>query len=299
MSWKHLFVPTLTESGKPQGHHRLAYTDWGDPKNEHVVVCVHGLTRNCRDFDFLAAALQQDFRVICIDMVGRGRSDWLKHPLDYNSPLVYLSDVENMLRHVHTQAPGRMQLYWVGVSMGGLIGMMLAARPHLPVDFNALVISDIGPFIPTWILRRFADYVGKDPRFDSLDQMQAYMKSISRSCGDLSDAQWHHLAKYGARDYADGTVGFRYDPAISISFQPDIAQDIDLWPHWDRLALPTLVLRGEQSDLLPPAMASEMQLRGPKADVVELPGIGHAPMLMDSREIGLIRNFLLKFKSHN
>jgi pimeloyl-ACP methyl ester carboxylesterase len=298
MLWKHLVVPTLVEGEKSKGHHQLAYTDWGNPRNEHVVICVHGLTRNCRDFDFLAATLEKDFRVICVDMVGRGRSDWLESAVDYNSPLVYLSDVENLLRHIHLQCGGHVELYWVGVSMGGLIGMMLAARSHLPVSFKALVISDIGPFIPVSVLKQFAEYVGKDPRFDSLDDFEAYLRKLSVSVGELSDAQWRHLAAFSAREYADGTVGFRYDPGISACFRPDTLRDINLWAHWDMLKLPTFVLRGEESALLPAKVASEMKLRGPKAQIIDLPGIGHAPMLMDATQISLVRNFLLKFKSH-
>ncbi len=297
MLWKQLLVPTFTGKGKLRGHHQLMYTDWGNPGNEHVVVCVHGLTRNSRDFDFLAAALEADFRVICIDMVGRGRSDWLEVAEDYNSPLVYLSDVEHVLKHIHSQYDTHIQLYWVGVSMGGLIGMLLAARRRLPVTFRALVMSDIGPFIPVKVLMRFAIYVGQDPRFNSLDELESYMRNISVSFGRLTDAQWRHLAVYSMREYADGTVGFRYDPDISVSFRSDIIKDINLWAQWDKLDLPTLVLRGEKSDILPPEIADQMKLRGPKAHIVELPGIGHAPMLVGDEQIHLVRNFLLKFKS--
>ncbi len=300
IAWKYLPVPTLTGKGKSGNHHQLAYTDWGDPNNKHVVICVHGLTRNCRDFDFLASTLAKDFRVICVDMAGRGRSDWLKNTEDYGSPLIYLSDMEHVLGYIHSQNHNneRVQLYWVGISMGGLIGMLMAARRRAPVAFRALVMSDIGPFIPSRVLTQFAIYVGKDPRFSNLDELEAYMRNISSSYNVLTDMHWRHLALYSAREYKDGTIGFCYDPGISASFRPENIKDINLWAYWDKLALPVLVLRGEKSDILLLETSDEMQLRGPGAHIIELAGIGHAPMLMDTEQIQLVRNFLLKFKSH-
>lgn len=298
--YHYLQLPThIDDKSKPRDYHQIAYTDWGDPDNCHIVLCAHGLTRNCRDFDFLARALESDFRVIGVDMVGRGRSDWLPDTMGYNSPLVYLSDFENLFRHVCTKQNRTIKLYWVGVSMGGLLGLLLAARTHIPTPIQALVISDIGPFLPATILRPFAEYVGKSPKFNNLNELEGYLRCLSAVSGEMTDLQWRHITKYSARENTDGTVTLRYDPAISICFQPDIVRDIDLWTHWDRLNCPVLVLRGKESDILPAQIAIKMKERHADTVVIELPGVGHAPLLMDSRQIQIVRNFLLRCKSHS
>ena len=293
ISINRLLVPTLSEDGKPKKPHQIAYTDWGNPQNPHVVICVHGLTRNCRDFDNLAQALQTDCRVICVDVVGRGQSDWLEHTHDYDYYPLYLSDAMSLVAHIQSQYEKKITLDWVGISMGGLIGMILAIQPNQPVAINKLVLSDIGPLIPAVALRRIADYVGKDPRFGSFEEFKQYMKAISVSFGPLSEEQWHHMAVHTVREYPDGTYGFRYDPRIAISFQEHEITDIDLWAQWDQLTVPTLVLRGVESDILSAQTAAQMQLRGAKAQIVELPGIGHAPMLMDDNQIKIVRDFIL------
>ncbi|MDT8364505.1 MAG: alpha/beta hydrolase [Nitrosomonas sp.] len=291
-------LPThVDDKSKPCDYHRIAYTDWGDPDNSQIVVCAHGLTRNCRDFDFLAKALESDFRVISVDMAGRGHSDWLQDAAGYNSPLVYLSDFENLLRHVCVRHGGTIKLYWVGVSMGGLLGILLAARKHLPITIQSLVISDIGPFVPAATLTPFADYVGKSPQFKSLDELEVYLRYLSAASGEMTDTEWRHLAKYSAQENADGSIGLRYDPAISICFRPDIVKDIDLWAHWDQLAIPVMVLRGKESDILPTQLADEMKKRHPDTEIVELAGVGHAPLLINPGQIQIARNFLLQFRS--
>ena len=293
ISINRLLVPTLSEDGKPKKPHQIAYTDWGNPQNPHVVICVHGLTRNCRDFDNLAQALQTDCRVICVDVVGRGQSDWLEHAHDYDYYPLYLSDAMSLVAHIQSQYEKKITLDWVGISMGGLIGMILAIQPNQPVAINKLVLSDIGPLIPAVALRRIADYVGKDPHFGSFEEFKQYMKAISVSFGPLPEEQWHHMAVHTVREYPDGTYGFRYDPRIAISFQEHEITDIDLWAQWDQLTVPTLVLRGVESDILSAQTAAQMQLRGAKAQIVELPGIGHAPMLMDDNQIKIVRDFIL------
>ncbi len=285
---------------KPGRNRRqLAYTDWGDPKNKYVVVCAHGLTRNCRDFDFLAAALEQDFRVVCVDMAGRGRSDWLAEAADYNSAATYVSDMERVLEHIYRQNHNsHLHVYWVGVSMGGLIGMLLAARQRetVPYHIRALVMSDIGPFVPAGVLGLFSGTIGTDPRFHSLSELEFHMRRTALPYSRFTDAQWHHLAKYSAREYGDGTIGYRYDPAISSGFRPDHIKDIDLWAYWDRLNLPVLVLRGEKSGVLTPETAGRMQRR-PDVQITELAGIGHSPMLMDEAQIHLVKDYLLGIRS--
>ncbi|HZS85568.1 MAG TPA: alpha/beta hydrolase [Stellaceae bacterium] len=267
----------------PHGFHRIAYVEWPGPPGARTVLCIHGLTRNGRDFDMLAAALSRRWRVVCPDVVGRGKSEWLAHPEDYGYPL-YLSDMTALIARLDVA-----ELDIVGTSMGGLIGMMLAAQPGSPI--RRLVINDIGPLIAKEGLERIASYVGADPGFDDLAQLEAYLRQVSASFGNLTDAQWRHLAEHGARRRPDGKLGRAYDPGIAGAFAT-IQGDVDLWSVWDKIACPTLVLRGALSDLLRRADAEAMTARGPKARLVEFPGIGHAPALMDAEQIGVIEDFL-------
>ena len=276
---------------------QIAYTEWGRPDNPHIVVCVHGLTRNCRDFDFLAEALEADCRVICVDVVGRGQSDWLVSEAGYDNYLLYLSDAIELLKHIRALGGADIQLDWVGVSMGGLIGMALATQPvlplTLPVPVRRLVISDIGPLIPVTALARIGQYLGRDPRFNSLEEFEAYLKKISNPFGPLTEPQWHHLAIHSVREFDDGTYGFRYDPRIAESFKRHLTKDIDLWEQWDKLHIPTLVLRGMESDLLSSKIAIEMETRSNRAQIIELSGIGHAPMLISEDQIKIVNDFLM------
>jgi len=265
------------------GFHHLAYTEWAGPPGARTVLCVHGLTRNGRDFDALAATLSRRFRIVCPDVAGRGKSDWLSHPEDYGYPL-YLSDMAALIARL-----GVAEIDWVGTSMGGLIGMMMAAQPGTPI--RRLIVNDIGPLIAVEGLQRIATYVGADPVFGDLGELEAYLRAVSASFGTLSDAQWRHMAEHGARRRPDGTLGRAYDPAIAEAFKA-VKGDIDLWPVWDAIRCPTLVLRGAESDLLRAVDAAAMTRRGPKARIVELPGIGHAPSLMTDEQIAIVEDFL-------
>jgi pimeloyl-ACP methyl ester carboxylesterase len=268
----------------PHGFHRVAYTEWGDPGESRVVICVHGLTRNGRDFDFLAQALAAHRRVLCPDVAGRGHSDWLTHKDDYSYPL-YLSDMAALIAR-----SGAEQVDWVGTSMGGLIGMMLAAQAHTPI--RRLVVNDVGPFVPRASLERIAQYVGKAPPFADLDALERYLRQVSAPFGPLTDDQWRHLALHSSRRYDDGTITMGYDPGIANAFSGEL-KDVVLWPLWDAISCPTLLLRGAQSDLLLAPTAQEMTQRGPRARMVEFEGIGHAPMLMADDQIAVVREFLL------
>lgn len=290
--FKKLFVPTVSADKKPCKARQIAYTDWGDPQNPHVVLCVHGLTRNCRDFDYLARALESECRVIAVDIVGRGRSDWLDQACDYNFYPLYLSDATSLIAHIQSQYDTKITLDWVGISMGGLIGMILSIQPQTCTAIRKLIMSDIGPLIPATALTRISDYVGRDPHFDTFEAFKAYMKKISAPFGPLTDAQWTHMAIYSMRKYDDGTYGFRYDPRIGTSLKGFEIQDIDLWQQWDQVTAPTLVLRGVESDLLSVDTAAQMKIRGPKTQIVELPGIGHAPTIMNEQQIQIVRNFI-------
>ena len=268
----------------PHGFHRIAYTEWAGPAGAPTVLCVHGLTRNGRDFDPLALALSRRFRVVCPDVAGRGQSEWLSHAGDYGYPL-YLADMAALIARLDVET-----VDWVGTSMGGLIGMMLAAQGATPI--RRLVVNDIGPLIAKEGLLRIAAYVGADPVFPGLAQLETYLRAVSASFGPLSDAQWRHLAEHGARRRPDGTLGRAYDPAIAAAFQ-GVADDIDLWPVWDAVSCPTLVLRGADSDLLRADDAAAMARRGPRARLVEFPGIGHAPALMAEDQIAIVEDFLV------
>lgn len=268
----------------PHGFHRVHYTEWGDGANPRVLICVHGLTRTGRDFDFLAQALEADYRVLCPDVVGRGQSDWLTHKMDYGYPL-YMSDMAALVAR-----SGATQVDWVGTSMGGLIGMFLAAQPGSPI--RKLVMNDVGPFIPKAGIQRIAAYVGKPLRFADLAEIERYLRTIAAPFGALTDAQWRHLTVYAARQWEDGTYSFAYDPGISEPFK-NALEDIDLWPVWDAVRCPVLVLRGEHSDVLTHLDAQAMQHRGPRAECVEFSGIGHAPALLDRAQIDLVSDWLL------
>lgn len=288
---KKLLVPTPSPDDVPKKPHHIAYMDWGDPDNPHLIICVHGLTRNCRDFDFLADALSSRYRIICPDVVGRGQSDWLECEKDYDYYPLYLSDAAALIAHVQSQYSKPITIDWVGISMGGLIGMMIATQSEITI--NKLVVSDVGPYIPLAALRRMSEYVGKDVRFNNLDEFEAYIREISSSFGPLTDDQWRHLTIHSVRTFNDGTYGFYYDPKISASFKEHVrSEDIDLWKYWDLLRASTLVIRGAESDVLLPETAEEMKNRGPKAKIIELPGIGHAPILLDEKQISIVKAFL-------
>jgi pimeloyl-ACP methyl ester carboxylesterase len=267
----------------PHGFHRVAYVEWPGPPGGRTVLCVHGLTRNGRDFDTLAEVLSRRYRVVCPDVVGRGKSEWLSHAADYAYPL-YLSDMTALIARLDVA-----EIDLVGTSMGGLIGMMLAAQPGTPI--RRLVVNDIGPLIAKEGLERIASYVGEDPSFADEAAVEAYLRTIAASFGQLTDAQWRHLAEHGVRRKPDGSLGRAYDPRIADAFK-NVTGDIDLWPVWDAIRCPTLVLRGAESDLLRPADAAAMQQRGPKARLVEFPGIGHAPTLMAADQVAEIEGFL-------
>ncbi len=267
----------------PHGFHRVHYTQWGDPANDNVLICVHGLTRQGRDFDALAAALENTYRVICPDVVGRGRSDWFGHKADYSYPQ-YLADMTALLAR-----SGADRVDWVGTSMGGLIGMFLAAQPGTPI--RKLVMNDIGPFIPKAGLQRIADYVGRPVRFAGLDEMERYLRLVAAPFGALTDAQWRHLTVHSARRLDSGEYIFAYDPGIAEPFK-DKLEDVDLWPVWDAVRCPVLALRGAESDVLARADAEAMQSRGPQATLVEFAGIGHAPMLLNEQQIKVVRDWL-------
>jgi pimeloyl-ACP methyl ester carboxylesterase len=271
----------------PDGSYGLSYADWGAQKKAaRTVVCVHGLTRNGRDFDHLASVLQEDARVICPDMVGRGSSDPLADPEHYALP-TYVGHMLQLLAKLELTA-----IDWVGTSMGGLIGMGVAASNVIPL--RRLVLNDVGPFIPKAALDRINTHLGMDLRFATLDRLEAHLREIHAGFGPLSDAEWRHLAEHSARRRADGSLGLNYDQRLAAPMKRGPIEDVDLWPVWDEIKCPILVLRGARSDLLLAETAAEMTRRGPGAEVVEIAGTGHAPALMAKDQIEIVREWLAR-----
>ena len=259
----------------------MAVTEWGDPLAPPVV-CVHGLTRNGRDFDSLALALSEDFRVICPDLPGRGGSDWLPDGALYQPPS-YVQALSHLLAAI-----GR-PVMWVGTSLGGICGMMVAAGHGQPI--TRMVLNDIGPFIPKPALDRIRGYIGATQDFADVAALERHLRTIHRPFGDLTDAQWHHLAEYSARVLPSGRVALHYDPAIADPIVATEPQDVNLWPLWGMISVPMMVVRGETSDLLDAATYDAMVKSGVQGLVVE--NAGHAPALMDAPTIAAIKTFLL------
>jgi pimeloyl-ACP methyl ester carboxylesterase len=269
----------------PHGFHEMAYAEWPGPEGAPTLLCVHGLTRNGHDFDTMAEALSAHYRVICPDMPGRGRSEWLTVPADYGYPL-YIADCVTLIARLDVG-----EVDWVGTSMGGLIGMLIAAQPGNPI--RKLVINDVGPLVAKEGLERIAAYVGADPSFPSLAALEAAMRKIAVSFGPLTDEQFRLMALHMSRKRPDGSFGFAYDPGIAEAFKVAPPADIDLWPVWDAIKAPSLLLRGAVSDLLRRDDAIAMTQRGPRAKLVEFAGVGHAPALLSEDQIGAVRDFLL------
>lgn len=264
--------------------YRIAYAEWGEPDNPRVLICVHGLTRNGRDFDALAEALAGDYRVVCPDVVGRGASDWLEDKNEYDYPR-YVADMLALIGHL-----GADEVRWVGTSMGGLIGMFLAALPERPI--TRMVMNDVGPFLPKAALQRIVAYVGEEPRFPDMDALDAYLRVIYAPFGPFTDEQWQGLVESSARVLDNGDVGLAYDPGIAVPLRAMPVEDIDMWPVWNEVSSPVLVIRGEESDVLLAETAENMTGTGPGARLEVLAGIGHAPTLMSGEQIDLIRDWL-------
>ena len=280
----------------PLGPHRMAFSEWGEPDNPRVVVCVHGVSRLGRDFDELARGLSDEYRVVCPDIVGRGQSDRLAERPDafvhYAVPQ-YVADCARLVASL-----GVPQVDWVGTSMGGLIAMGLWSLGGRP--FRKLVLNDIGPVVHGMALRRIAGYLGILPRFATLDEGVRYLSSVNASFGPHSPEQWRALSeplivhRSGKRSGEPPFFTLHYDPRIGDAFRAQATgQDLTLWPLYDALDCETLAIRGALSDLLSREVHQEMHARGPRARLVELPGIGHAPALVQPDQVALVRSFLL------
>ena len=276
--------------------HRMAVTHWGDP-DAPPVVCVHGLTRNGADFDILAEALSDRFHVICPDLPGRGASDWLADPMLYQAQH-YVAALAHLLTSI-----GR-DVAWIGTSLGGICGILLAATPGTPV--NRLILNDIGPFIPAEALGRIRDYLlaatdspvadspGADSpeagRFADLPAVERHLRLVHAPFGELTDAQWARLTRSSSREREGGGFAMHYDPRIVEPMRDHAPSDVDLWPFWARIRVPVLAIRGKSSDILLPATLERMRETGAATHVVA--NAGHAPALMDAAQIAVVRDFL-------
>lgn len=264
--------------------YRMAYHEWGDVDNPRVLACVHGLARNGRDFDFIAEQLSSEYRVICPDIVGRGVSDWLPADLEYDMPL-YVEDIQALLKHLQLT-----EVDWLGTSMGGIIGMILASLPDTPVQ--KLVLNDVGCRIPAAALERIAIYMG-DHGFDSLSAVEAYMRNTYRAFHDLEDRQWRHLAECGHRTDESGRLHLHYDPRIAEGLKTSQHEDIDLMPFWSQVRCPQLLIWGEDSDLLEASTVNLMQQANPQLEVLKIAATGHAPALMMPAQMQPVCDWLL------
>jgi pimeloyl-ACP methyl ester carboxylesterase len=292
--------PTLNFVDCPdaQGVHRMAYWQWGDAKCDHVILCAHGLSRQGRDFDVLAQALCDaapgKFRIVCPDVVGRGKSEWLKDPMGYQIPQ-YAADMVALINQLQPKT-----LDWVGTSMGGLIGMVICGQPNLPlpVQVRKLILNDVGPAIEWQALQRIGQYLGKSGQFDTVQQAADAMWAISSSFGPHTAEQWLALSQAMVKPSGTGYT-LHYDPAFAIPFASATEESTKqgeamLWALYDNIKAKTLITRGAKSDLLSAATAHAMTLRGPKAQLIEFAGVGHAPTFIAPDQVKVAVDFLLK-----
>jgi pimeloyl-ACP methyl ester carboxylesterase len=282
------------QCSSPAGLHRMAYKEWGDPANPRVLVCVHGVTRVADDFDALARAMSDRYRVVCPDVAGRGRSERLRDPALYTVPQ-YVADMVTLIARV-TANDEDAGVHWVGTSMGGLIGMALASLEGSPI--RRLVLNDIGPVLDPAAMARIGEYIGQDLRFTSFEEGARFVREVSSSFGPHSDDEWRKLASDVLVQEPGGAWVRHYDLGLAKPFAaitPERAEQDQamLWAAFDAIRCPTLLIRGELSDLLSRATAEEMTRRGPKPQLAEIPGVGHAPTLMHAHQIAIVRDFLV------
>jgi len=285
--------------------HQLAYYQWGDPRAQHLVICVHGLTRQGRDFDVLAQCLLEAYKqngkavqIICPDVVGRGQSDWLSNASSYQLP-TYAHGLKNLVDQLTAQA-GIKTVDWVGTSMGGLIGMLIcgldAFKPKLPI--RRLVLNDVGPVVQWSFIERLKTYLGRGEEFESESSGIKRLAEIFKSFGPHTQDQWDTLSRPMLRKVQDHYI-FHYDPKIAqpimqLTHESSTSAEQLMWSIYDQINCETLLVRGANSDLLTPADAQQMCARGPRPALYSVEGVGHAPTLVQEDQLIRVRDFLLR-----
>jgi pimeloyl-ACP methyl ester carboxylesterase len=277
---RHDFFWSLT----PQGFHKVAYVEWGNTDNPRVLICVHGLTRNSRDFDYLARGLENSYRIVCPDLLGRGESDYLENSLLYNFTQ-YMSDMVTLIARLGVQ-----EVHWLGTSLGGIIGMMLAAQPHSPI--KSLILNDVGMIIPNMALRRLETYARNDNVFLSFHEAKTYFQTVLAPFGIKDPEHWDHITQFGIRRDENGDFRLTYDPVIGQNLVNESAPSLHLEAYWQAIRCPILVIRGEESDFLLPQIVTKMLYSQPEAKIITIPNCGHAPSLMTADQIQVVRDWL-------
>ena len=268
----------------PQGFHKIAYVDWGPKDSSQGLICVHGLTRNSRDFDYLAKDLQDNIRIVCPDLLGRGESDYVGNSQIYNFAQ-YMYDMVTFMACL-----GIRDVHWLGTSLGGVIGMMLAAQPNTPI--KSLILNDVGMIIPSMALQRLGTYARNDHAFTNFDEAKNYFQTILSAFGIQDSEKWDHITKFGTKQDEAGNFRLAYDPVIGQVFVNEPSPSLHLEAYWQAIRCPILVLRGEESDLLLPEIIKKMLYFQPKTKVVTIPYCGHAPSLMIPDQIKIIEEWL-------
>ncbi|WP_136681360.1 alpha/beta hydrolase [Neptunomonas sp. XY-337] len=268
----------------PTGFHRIAYREWGSQDNERVLVCVHGLARNGRDFDEIAKVLSREYRVICPDMVGRGESDWLPSAAaaHYAIPQ-YVSDMTALLARLNVTS-----VDWLGTSMGGIIGMAMAALPQSPI--RKLILNDIGAFVSKEALAHIGDYL-VPKYFADLSEAKAFMQQTYPGLSKISAQSWDTLVQYGFRETEQGWTQ-HYDPTIGDITRAAASEDVDLWAIWRAIQCPQLLIWGDQSDVLTEPTVTQMCNENPQLDLYRVAGVPHVPSLMETDQISHVCEWL-------
>lgn len=269
------------------GFHKVSYVEWGSFNTARTIICSHGLTRNGRDFDFLAEYLSTDSRIVCPDLIGRGASDWATDAHLYNQAQ-YLIDMTALIARLDANS-----ITWIGTSLGGMLGMYLASQENSPI--TSLILNDVGPVVPRAAIARIAKYAGNDPTFPNIDVAKQYMQRIFATGEKLSDEIWNNLTLHSVTQQSDGSYRLAYDPKISSSMLKFWFTGVHLWSIWDRIRCPVLTLWAEKSDILLPDTIDKMRRSGPKTEVVKIPNCGHAPSLMTKDQVEIISKWLQKY----
>ncbi|SFD54239.1 Pimeloyl-ACP methyl ester carboxylesterase [Sulfitobacter brevis] len=268
----------------PVMDHEIVLTEWGDPALPTLVMA-HGLARTGRDFDEIASALSDSYHVLCPDLIGRGLSSWSDNPQAEYSIEYYAGIYGDLLDHC-----GVDRTAWLGTSLGGLIGMHLASGREAD-RITALVINDIGPELPDLAVERILTYIGALPEFADLAQAESWLREVYLPFGPASDDFWWRMARTSVRRRANGRLALHYDPRIAVQFSASRGE-LTSWDRWDRIVVPTHVLRGANSDLLSAAVAERMGQAGPEPQTTVIDDCGHAPTLSRPGDSAMVREIL-------